>query len=104
MELAVRVQGHSRIIAVPGPRLDAAGAEDFKAAMREVIDGGATQVVLDLSGIEFIDSSGLGALVASLKHMGDRGRLELAAPRDPVMKVLRLTRMNAVFTIHDHVA
>ena len=101
MELAARVQGHSRIIAVPGPRLDAAGAEEFKAAMRDVIDGGATRVVLDLSGIEFIDSSGLGALVACLKHMGEQGLLELAAPRDPVMKVLRLTRMNTVFTIHD---
>jgi anti-sigma B factor antagonist len=104
MELAVRMQGESRIVAVPGPRLDAAGAEDFRAAMREVIDGGATRVVIDLSGIEFLDSSGLGALVACLKHMGERGRLELAAPREPVLKVLRLTRMNTVFTIHDRIA
>ena len=73
MELAARVQGPGRIIAVPGPRLDAAGAEDFKAALRDEIDGGATQIVLDLSEVEFMDSSGLGALVACLKHMGEQG-------------------------------
>ena len=51
--------------------------------------------------IQFMDSSGLGALVGSLKHMGPGGTLEIVHPCEAVLKVLRLTRMNKVFTVRE---
>lgn len=99
MQLAERNEAGVRVVTVLGPRLDAAGAASFKSELCAVIDGGARSIVLDLSQIEFMDSSGLGAIVACFKYLGAGGSMELAAPRDPVAKVLRLTRMNKVFTI-----
>jgi anti-sigma B factor antagonist len=57
-------------------------------------------VVLDLGQVTFVDSSGLGAIVAVMKSMGDGRRLDLASLTPDVAKVFRLTRMDTVFLIH----
>lgn len=101
MQLAVEKQEGQRVVRVPGPRLDAASAEAFKVELCSIIDGGVRSLVLDLSAVEFMDSSGLGAIVACYKHLGADGAMELGYPQDAVMKVLRLTRMNKVFTVHE---
>lgn len=84
-------------------RLDASMAESFKAEVKTIVDGGARHLVMDFSGVQFMDSSGLGALVGSLKYIGSGGVIEIAAPCDAVQKVLRLTRMNKVFPVRDAV-
>jgi anti-sigma B factor antagonist len=50
--------------------------------------------------VEFLDSSGLGAVIAVMKMLGPERRLELAALGPAVERVVRLTRMDTVFTIH----
>ncbi len=60
----------------------------------------ATRVVLDLSSVGFLDSSGLGAVVAVMKALGPVRRLELSGLTPTVEKVFRLTRMDSVFIIH----
>lgn len=81
-------------------RIDAAGAVEFKDRMRELTKDGVKRVVLDLQGVDFIDSSGLGAIVASLKQLAPGQVLELAGLGPTIEKVFRLTRMDTVFTIH----
>ena len=81
-----------------------AGHREQEAAIRRIIDEAPDRVVLDLGRVEFIDSSGLGAVVAAMKQAGRNRRLELAALTSNVRKVFRLTRMDTVFTIHDDVA
>lgn len=103
MQPSLTRSGQRSVVRVPGPRLDAAVAPDFKGRIVELIETGATSIVLDFGEIEFIDSSGLGAVVGAFKHMGPRGRLEIACLRPAVAKVFTLTRMNRVFTIHDAV-
>ncbi|HMQ58565.1 MAG TPA: STAS domain-containing protein, partial [Rhizobiaceae bacterium] len=61
----------------------------------------ADRVVLDLSLVEFLDSSGLGAVVAVMKSLSPEKRLELAALTPNVARVFRLTRMDGVFRIHE---
>ena len=80
-------------------RLDAAVAIRFKDQMREATSLPAQRVILDLSGVEFLDSSGLGAIVAVMKALSPR-KLELSGLTPNVRKVFRLTRMDSVFTIH----
>lgn len=81
-------------------RVDAAIAIRFKDRMREVLQDPASRVILDLAQVDFLDSSGLGAVVAVMKLTGPGRNLELAALSPTVEKVFRLTRMDQVFTIH----
>ena len=104
MNLESKDEGDFQIVVVHEPRIDAAGAIRFKDRMREVTGGGAPHVVLDLSAVEFVDSSGLGAIVAAMKQLGATRRLDLAGLTPTVERVFRLTRMDTVFTIHADIA
>jgi len=99
MELTSQQDGPLQIVAVNGSRIDAAVAIEFKDAMRAATDTPSPTVILDLSQVEFIDSSGLGAIVASMKHLGQSRSLVLAGLTPTVEKVFRLTRMDSVFGV-----
>lgn len=100
MELQAKTHNALQVVSVPDARIDAAVAIEFKDAMRAQTDDGAPVVVLDLSNVEFIDSSGLGAIVASMKHMGKERKLALAGLTPNVEKVFKLTRMDSVFSVY----
>ena len=99
MNLTSRTENGLQIVAVGDSRIDAAVAIEFKDAMRTQTEGGASVVVLDLSHVQFVDSSGLGAIVASMKQLGRERRLALAGLTPTVEKVFRLTRMDMVFPL-----
>jgi len=103
MELTSEVSGEMQIVRVEDARIDAAVAIRFKDRMREITGSGVPHVILDLSKVEFIDSSGLGAIVAAMKQLGSTRRLDLAGLTPVVDRVFRLTRMETVFTIHKSV-
>ncbi len=69
--------------------------------MRDKTEDAGARIVLDLGQVEFIDSSGLGAIVAAMKQLGPDRRLDLVALNPNVDKVFRLTRMDSVFRIFD---
>ncbi|SMH43323.1 STAS domain-containing protein [Maritimibacter sp. HL-12] len=104
MELVCHDSTELRVIEVAESRIDAAVAIQFKDRMRTLSDDGPMRVILDLSRVTFLDSSGLGAVVAAMKQMGSGRRLELAGLTPTVAKVFRLTRMDTVFTIHPDLA
>lgn len=60
----------------------------------------AERIVLDLEAVEFIDSSGLGAIVSVMKQHTPARRVDLAALQPAVANVFRLTRLEEVFVIH----
>ncbi|HHS94088.1 MAG TPA: anti-sigma factor antagonist [Rhodobacterales bacterium] len=100
MELTHKDVNGTRLIEVGGSRLDAAVAIRFKDEMRVLTEDGPERIVLDMQNIDFLDSSGLGAVVAAMKLAGSTHRLELAGLTPTVEKVFSLTRMDSVFTIH----
>lgn len=100
MQMSKADQGGYQVITVNEPRIDAAVAIVFKDQMRQLTDGSEAEVLLDLSNVTFIDSSGLGAIVAAMKQLGKTRHLHLACLMPNVDKVFRLTRMDTVFTIH----
>ncbi len=89
----------AQIVTVNADRIDAAMAIQFKEDMRSETESGPARVILDLSLVQFIDSSGLGAIVASMKAMGRDRKLVLAGLTPAVEKVFRLTRMDTVFPL-----
>ncbi len=101
MGLTSKTTGETQIITVHADRIDAAMAIQFKEDMRASTEDSAHRVVLDLSDVEFIDSSGLGAIVASMKQLGKDRRLDLAGLQPVVEKVFRLTRMDTVFRLFE---
>jgi anti-sigma B factor antagonist len=101
MRMEMETCGEATIVRVLEDRIDAAGAIQFKEQMRELTVGSQGRVVLDMGLVAFLDSSGLGAVVAAMKALGPAIRLELAALTPTVGKVFRLTRMDSVFIIHD---
>lgn len=101
MDLQTEQSDGLTVVSVMEDRIDAAVAIQFKDRMREVTAGGEGPVVLDLSRVTFLDSSGLGAVVAAMKQLAPDRRLDLAGLGGMVAKVFRLTRMDSVFRIHD---
>lgn len=99
MNLNKRDIGRIRVVDVEEARIDAAVAISFKDAMRQLSDDAPGDVVLNLAEVGFVDSSGLGAIVAAMKGLDDGRRLHLAALTPAVEKVFRLTRMDSVFEI-----
>jgi len=99
MEMSVRTEGDICIVTVQEQRIDAPVAVAFKDALRTQTAGAPPQVILNLSEVDFIDSSGLGAIVAAMKNLAPERTLHLAGLTPMVDKVFRLTRMDSVFQI-----
>ena len=100
MNLSSTTKEQVQIVTVQDARIDAAVALAFKNGMRSETQRGAHRIILDLGAVEFVDSSGLGAIVASMKALGNGRKLVLAGLTPTVEKVFRLTRMDSVFPIY----
>jgi anti-sigma B factor antagonist len=93
--------GNVLIAKVLDGRIAADIAPSFKANLGEYINSGNRAIVLDLTAVTFIDSSGLGALISSLKSMGD-GDLVISGARATVASMFKLTRMDKVFRMYEN--
>jgi anti-sigma B factor antagonist len=100
MKMRFEARGAVGLLHVDETRLDASVAIQFKDRFRDLTEGAMGDVILDLSRVEFLDSSGLGAVVAARKLLGSGRVLELSGLTPPVAKVMTLTRMHTVFPIH----
>jgi anti-sigma B factor antagonist len=61
------------------------------------------QIVVDMSGVEFCDSTGMNVLLAAHRRAREQGGdLELAAPRSAIRKILQVTGLESVFTVLDN--
>lgn len=100
MQMTASEVGNALVVVVEDRRIDAAVAVRFKDRMQELTQNPNRRVVLDLSKVDFLDSSGLGAVVGSMKQLGRQRRLDLAGLTPTVDKVFRITRMDRVFRIY----
>ena len=80
-------------------RIDAATATEFKQKIGEWIDAGNRRIVLNLGKVDFMDSSGLGAVISGLKRIGDQGNIVICEVKETNLSLFRLTRMDRVFDI-----
>lgn len=82
-------------------RLDAHISQEFKEYLLRLLENGAKALILDLSEVRFVDSSGLGALLSGHKNAGLReGRFALSGVQARVQSMFELTRLHRVFEIH----
>jgi anti-sigma B factor antagonist len=92
------------VLAVEG-EVDLYTSPQLRDAVNGMIEEGHGRIVLDLTNVGFMDSSGLGVLVTALKRIRERaGSLALVCPEGSVHKVLTITGLDKVFPIHRSVA
>lgn len=85
-------------------RLDAHNSQDLKDYLMGLMESGAKTLILDMSEVRFVDSSGLGALLSGHKNASLRdGRFALASVQARVQSMFELTRLHRVFEIHQGV-
>lgn len=102
MEFTVltRSEGDATVVAVTG-ELDAHVAPQLAAVVDPLAARPEGVLVIDLSEVGFVDSTGLGVLVSTLKHVREAGgRLDVVVSSPRVLKVLALTGLDVVIPLH----
>jgi anti-sigma B factor antagonist len=99
MKIRHRMEGNTLVVKILAARLDASSAPEVKRRLGNWIRSGHRRLVLDVSDVEFIDSSGLHTLVFALKQLGSYQDLAISGPRDAVVNMFKLTRLYQIFNI-----
>jgi anti-sigma B factor antagonist len=103
LDITVREQDGTAVVAVSG-EIDVYTSPILQERLVEVLRDGSSSIVLDLSDVTFLDSTGLGVLITGLKRCRSAGGdLVLVTAQANVLKVLEITGLNDVFKVHDTV-
>jgi len=80
--------------------VDVYTAPQLKQQMLTLLDGGSAQMIVDLTKVEYLDSTALGVLIGGLKRMRERdGNLALICPNQRVRRVFEITGLDKIFSI-----
>ena len=100
MQIVIEQQASVAVLRPEG-RLDLLSAAQLKQQLTDAVANGAQQLVIDMAGVSFIDSSGLGALIGGLKAARlAGGDLRIARVGEQARLVLELTRLDRVLQTH----
>lgn len=95
-----RASGDRTVVDVTG-EIDVYTAPALREELTSLIDNENTDLVVDLTAVSFMDSTGLGVLVGALKKVRTLGGdLRLVIDQEKILKVFRITALTQVFTIH----
>lgn len=101
MNLTTREDGRVTILTVDGDLVIGEPESTFKKAITRLLEEGHVNLLVDLSGVGFLDSSGLGALVRAMTNsQKEGGQTKLLKPGPQVLKLLEMTKLDSVFEIH----
>ncbi len=93
----------STVIAVSG-EIDVYTAPRLREALVSLVDAGNYRLIVDMEGVEFLDSTGLGVLVGGLKRVrAHDGVIDLVCTQGRILRIFRITGLSRVFTIYDSV-
>jgi len=103
LTLSTRSENGRTIVEVAG-EIDVYTAPRLREQLAELVDSGRYDIVVDMSGVEFLDSTGLGVLVGGLKRVRTHdGSLHLVCTQERILKIFRITGLTKVFPIHETV-
>ncbi len=94
--------GESRVVVTIHGSLDLYSASILKKELSGLLERGETDLVFEMSDVDFIDSSGLGVLVGTFKQVRvERGNVVLVGLRPVVRRIFSITRLDKIFEIFD---
>ena len=101
LSLSTRTEGDATVVVVGG-EIDVYTAPKLREQLIDLVSSGNYHLVVDMEGVDFLDSTGLGVLVGGLKKVrAYDGSMELICSQDRLLKIFRITGLAKVFTIHD---
>jgi anti-sigma B factor antagonist len=104
LDVSTRDEGGRVVVAAIG-EVDVFTAPALDAELYRLIEDGKSAIVVDLSRVDFLDSTGLSVLVKALKRVREvDGSLDVVVTADRVAKVFRLTGLDALIPLHASVA
>jgi anti-sigma B factor antagonist len=91
------------VIAVSG-EIDVYTAPRLRETLLSLVDAGNYRLIVDMEGVEFLDSTGLGVLVGGLKRVrAHDGCIDLVCTQGRILRIFRITGLSKVFNIYDSV-
>jgi len=103
MEIKVEQLGNMSTLTLGG-EVNAFNSRDLVAKIADLVEQGQYHIAVCLDDVSYVDSSGLGALVAGLKKVkGHNGNLILINPQPDVREALRMTRLDTIFPMYDNI-
>lgn len=105
MDLTIDVQkkNGAAVLAVNG-EVDVFTAPKLREQLIDLVERGEHHIIVSLEGVDFLDSTGLGVLVAGLKRVKvHEGWLSVVCTKEKILKIFRITGLTKVFPIHDTV-
>ena len=104
MDFQVRHHNDVCVIELRGRLVLGGGDEDLRDRFRELLDGTDRRFVFDLSGLSYMDSAGIGELVASAKRAGEAGAvIRIVIPDgSSVRQVFAITHLDRVFEVYEN--
>ncbi len=104
LTLSTREEGGRTVVEVGG-EIDVYTAPKLREQLVDLVAQGQYHLVVDMQGVDFLDSTGLGVLVGGLKRVrAHDGSLRLVCSQERILKIFRITGLTKVFPIHDSVA
>jgi len=102
MKVEVRKAGGVPVLAPDGRVTIGAPSRALKAAIEAELQQGAAALIVDGSRVEYLDSSGLGELIAAARTLSERGgRLGVCSPSPKLKEILEITGLSIVFLVGD---
>ena len=103
LSLSARTIADRTVLEVGG-EVDVYTAPTLREKIVSLVDGGARVMIVDLTHVEFLDSTGLGVLVGGMKRLrGIGGDFALVCDQEKLLKIFRITGLDRVFTLHSSV-
>jgi anti-sigma B factor antagonist len=100
LDLETSAHGSTSVVTLRG-EIDVYTAPRLRQALIDLVGQGATDIVVDMDKVDFLDSTGLGVLVGGLKRVkSNDGDLKLVITQDRIMKIFDITGLSKVFPIH----
>ncbi len=102
MKIKERTEGRVTVLDLKGPLALGEGEEVFRQKIAQLLKEKKTSILLDFEKVEFIDSSGVGALIkclTSVTRVG--GKLKALHPAPMVQKILKITGVFGLFEFFD---
>ncbi len=101
MEVAIKERGEHKIVSING-EVDLYNVSELKKTLFSITDGANNSVVVDMKNVNYMDSSGIGALVAGQKKMkAHNGKFALMNIHDDVLNILKLATLDKFFKIYE---
>lgn len=92
-----------RVVVTIGGEIDVYTAPVLRDAITDLVADGSHDILIDMTDVDFLDSTGLGVLVGGLKKVrAYNGSLELVCHQERLLKIFRITGLAKVFAIHDN--